>query len=202
MADSYFQPSFFQTKGEFDKDDFIWSIDGTGIEDAIRKGVLHAMEKTKSVFIDWVPPLILFSQYLHQRVISCISQECVKTMGKNAPIFYNNPEGNQKSFFSFGDYVYVVAKGDVKKQNTSPNTVISEQLGDKHIITISYLIDETRESVVSLSLEYKKGKNTIFSHPIPLSSNDVENNVSAIEPQMMKPKFKAGIVTKRKDETV
>lgn len=197
---SFFLPNLFHTKGDFNPLDFKESIAGTKFVESIKNGVLNGFSKAKSMHSDWDSSLTLFGQTLHECVLYCISQECYKNMGNNAPTFIPSPEGNQKSFFLFGNYVYIVAKGDVKKQHTRPNNVIYEQSGEKHIITISYLLDETRENIVSIKLEYRKGKSAIFSYPIPLSSIE-DMSTTAIEPQVKKPKFKAGIV-KKKNETV
>lgn len=201
MAESFFHPSLFPTKGDFDRDDFTKSIEGTGLIESIRNGIINAMADTKSVFMERTPSLILFGQFLHERVVFYISQECNQNMGVNSPIFSYNQEGNQKNYFSFADYIFIVAKGDVKKLDTRPNRVIAEQLGEKHVITVSYLLDASRDYIVSISLEYKKGNRTIFSYPISLSSVD-DNTITTIEPQVQKPKFKASIVNKEKNATV
>lgn len=186
-----FQPSLFPSqKGQFNPSDFERTIEGTRFEEALTIGLNEAMSKTKAFTSSFGSPLILFGQILHVCAFASIQQACMRLMGDNLPEFFNSQEGNQKSYFTYGDYIFIVEKADVKKQQTTPNRVIIEQQGDNHVISVSYLLDEMREEMVSVKLEYKIGSRTLYSRPLEMEGNTVMTESPVNEPEIKKLKFK------------
>lgn len=86
--------------------------------------------------------------------------------------------GNQKNFFSFGGYCFILKKEDATTNDTQINARIKHQEMDAHVISVEYSMSPMQDSILSLRLTYCLGTTSVFSYNITLSS---VNNFS-IEP--------------------
>lgn len=191
--DNFFHPSLFPSKKDFDSNKFLNAVKGTEFEKCIYQGVANAWGKTKEVFRNGDKSLILLGQYLHEEVFNFIRKACRTLMPNEDIIFYQAPEGNKKSFFTYKGYIFIIKKSDVVRGKTEPNLVIKEQLCDSHVITIEYVLDELRENITSTAFLYKKGNITIFSYVIPNNNIEIDKKYDIPDPSPFKPTFNNSI---------
>jgi len=89
--------------------------------------------------------------------------------------------GNQKNFFSFGKYFFILKKEDTTFNDTQINYKIQNQEMNAHVIIVEYTVSPMQDSIISLCLSYYMGNQSTFSYNIPLSSvSDISTETSEI----------------------
>lgn len=101
--------------------------------------------------------------------------------------------GNEKNFFSFDDYIFILKKEDAPTNNTQMSQKIQQQEMNAHVLSVEYVVGPFQDSIISLSLVYYLGGQSVFSYNIPLSSvanckseQTEEREVLAIKPKLSK----------------
>lgn len=203
MLKEYFLPTLFPEKGQFDPYDLKSKCMGTGLEESISNGMCEGLAKTNEVFANGDLSTRLHGQFLHETIFNCISSQA-NTLMQELPIFNSSLEGNRKCYFLFKGYVFILRKENVTPHETGPNLVISNQKADAHVITISYSLDQLRENIQSISLEYIEGKNTVWQYSIPTMENRINSdiNLDVPEKEHIKPRLKAGTKMKKSYESI
>lgn len=99
--------------------------------------------------------------------------------------------GNQKNYFSFGGYFFILKKEDVVPNDTQMNLKIQHQEMNAHVIVIEYAVSPLQDAIISLKLSYYTGNQSMFSYNISLSSvvNLSSESSEAIEVTPIKPKL-------------
>lgn len=104
--------------------------------------------------------------------------------------FTTSTTGNQRNFFTFDKYIFILHKEDASTNNTSIAGLIRNQTAPAHIITIEYAVSIMQDSIIALSLVYYIGKHSPFSMNIPLSPSveeigiDGTNEIVATKPRL------------------
>lgn len=89
--------------------------------------------------------------------------------------------GNQKNFFSFGSYFFILKKEGTIFNDTQINYKIQNQEMNAHVIIVEYTVSPMKDSIISLCLSYYMGNQSTFSYNIPLSSvSDISTETSKI----------------------
>ena len=99
-------------------------------------------------------------------------RECLSSFPTLEPLIevVQSKAGNQKNFFSFGNYFFILKKEDVTSNDTQINHKIQYQEMNAHVISVEYTVSPMQDSIISLCLTYYKGNQSIFTYNIPLSS--------------------------------
>ena len=203
MAQDFFIPSLFPVKGQFDPGDFQSKCLGIGLEESISLGMSEGLEKTNQVFSNGDLSTRLHGQFLHETIFNCICSHANSTM-QETPVFSTSLDGNKKWYFQLRGYVFILRKENVIPLDTSPNQVILNQEADAHVITINYSLDQLRESIQSISLQYIEGKSIIWQYSIPTMTGTHITNIIQDVPEEghKKPKIKPGAKTMKSHEAI
>lgn len=198
MVREYFIPSLFPQKQDFNPERFKASCLTSGLEKSIEAGVKEGLAKTNKmnmVFANGDLSLRLHGQILHEMIFNCIRSATNEFMPDENIEFVTSIEGNKKCYFMYKDYVFVLRREGVNLMETGPNQVIRDQIAENHIISVSYSLDISRESVQSLSLQYIEGQNTIWTHNISCNKcvPNLEDLIELPEKEHVKARLKAGI---------
>lgn len=189
-----FLPSLFSSKEEFNKDHLTALIANSCIDKHIASAVIVAFESVKDYRSKHVVPYALFAQMLHVATYNCIRNEISKHSYAQEVSFGPCVTGNERLFFTYGGYIFIIRKLDASTNQTKQTESILNQEADNHIITIGYTLDDLREKVAEIAFMYIKGKKTIFTHSIPLNSEpaltyqdfDNDQNVERVQPKIKK----------------
>lgn len=99
--------------------------------------------------------------------------------------------GNQKNYFSFGGYIFLLKKEDTTTNDTRMNFKIQHQEMNAHVISVEYALNPLQDAIISLRLSYYMGNQSMFSYNITLSSvvNLSSESSETIEVTPIKPKL-------------
>lgn len=191
-----FQPSLFGSKAEFDKDNFEFVIDKGDFCGHIANAIEKALSIVKEYRDENSVTSTLFAQMLHEQVYHCILDEFSKCDYAQDVKFGPCVTGNERLYFVYEGYAFIIRKLDASVNNTKQSKIILNQEADSHIITISYTLDDFRENITSTAFKYIKGNNAIYTHSISAKSQSIEplqDNADDQEFQKVQPKIKKGI---------
>lgn len=173
------QPSLFpKEKGDFDESHFMTLLTQyPQFEMWLKLGFVRAYEHLNQVGCSMSKRLR--STNLHEFAFNELrgSLDSFPTLDSLIEISQSK-SGNQKNFFSFGGYCFILKKEDTTTNDTQINAKIKHQEMDAHVISVEYSVSPMQDSILSLRLTYYLGTSSVFSYNITLSS---VNNVS-IEP--------------------
>lgn len=160
-------------------------------------------------FFDWLR-LSFTNAYNHLNAIDCTMSKRLRSSNLHEFVFNELTEtvqnfveiypkvsfttsyaGNEKNFFTFGDYIFMLKKEDVTPNKTKVSDGICHQEAQAHIITIEYVISPFHDAIVSLNLVYYKNNaaNCIVNIPLSPSVNVSEDSTEAPEIVPTKPKL-------------
>lgn len=191
-----FQPSLFGDKADFDAADLTKVIEDNNMDKIVADAVKIAFANVSDYRNTYGASYILFASLLHERIFSCIKDEFSKHEFAESMQFGECSSGNERQYFQFRGYTFIIKKYGASTNSTKQSDVILNQESGNHIITISYIIDELRESLTSISFMYIKGGITIFEYNMDSSNITIEqvpNNLHEAEIPKAKPRLKRGV---------
>lgn len=192
MNKSIISESLFPNeKGDFDWQEFqsILNCNPSLIE-WIKESCINAFISVNS--IDQTLSKRLWATNVHEFIFNelCESLPNFPEVAKKV-IISTSTSGNEKNFFCFEGYIFILKKEDVISNNTLINERLRNQEAPAHVITIEYAVNEIRDQLISLHLVYQKGKQAVYTKvvPIHLIENDVTQGEEIPEVTPVKPKL-------------
>ena len=186
------QYSMFPTESDFSSDLFKESVMTDQFEECLRMGVVDGLRKTKEKFSEGENSMSVIMHCLHEDVYNGIKIALKTQMPNEHFTFTTNVSGNERLFFEYCGYVFIIRLADSTNNNTKQEAKIKNQELSKHVITIVYSLDALRENLNSLSLQYIKGQSVTWHYSIPTKSIGkiltIEDSAVSIEAR--KPKLK------------
>ena len=91
--------------------------------------------------------------------------------GRLAVYFKGDISGNNRLFFSYDDYIFVLRKKGSNGNKSEIENVVNSQKADKHIIIIEYGVNSTWEAVSSISFQYIRNDISEMCLYIPLEDD-------------------------------
>ena len=172
-----FQPSLFGSKEDFNPQRFKACIDDRILEDIIARAFDSAMEEYNEIALNTSLTYRTLSTVLHEVVFRKI-KEISDTENVDGIKFSFNSAGNERWFFTYEGYAFIISKAGASKNDTKATDAINNQECGSHIISIVYSLSPFRDSVASLSFQYIKNGETLFRRPIrrQVTNNEVTLN--------------------------
>lgn len=169
MVKEMLQCRLFSVDRDFTSESFVESVlVGTNFEECVKNGVIAGLAKTREKFQSGENSLSVMSHCLHEDIYNCIRMELATHMQYDDFYFVPNISGNERLYFSYKGYVFIIKLADSTQNNTRQEQKIRRQEFDSHVISIVYALDKLRESIVSLSLQYIKGQDSLWTRNIPM----------------------------------
>lgn len=200
MAKELLQCRLFSIGRDFTSESFVESVlVGTKFEECIRNGVMEGFMRTREKFQSGDNSLSLMSHCLHEDIYNCIKNELATHMGYEDFYFVPNISGNERLYFSYKGYIFIIKLADSTQNKTHQEQKIRRQEFDSHVISIVYALDKLRESIVSLSLQYIKGQDSLWTRIIPIDYIDerlFDNEDASLEIVPQLPRLKSVAETK------
>lgn len=169
MAKELLQYRLFSMDRDFDSGLFVESVlVGTKFEECVRNGVVSGFVKTREKFQSGENSLSVMSHCLHEDVYNGIKNELVTHMGYEDFYFVPNISGNERLYFSYKGYIFIVKLSESTQNNTRQEQKIRRQEFEGHVISIVYALDKLRESIAYLSLQYIKDQSSQWTRIIPI----------------------------------
>ena len=188
----FLQYSMFDTENVFNPERFKETVLDDRFQDCLRIGVTQGLIKTKNKFNYGSNSMSVMSHCLHEDVYNEIVGELMIQMPSECFTFSSSVYGNERLFFEYKGYVFIVKLADKTQNKTKQESKIRNQELGCHVISIVYTLDAFRERINSLNLQYIKGQTVVWRHPISLDKDcivDIECN--EIEIVAQKPKLKS-----------
>lgn len=186
------QPSLFpKEKGDFDEGHFMTSIiQYPQFEVWLKLGFVRAYEHLNQVGCSMSKRLR--STNLHEFAFNELRDSLSSFPALESQVeISQSKSGNQKNFFSFGGYCFILKKEDASTNDTQINARIKFQEMDVHVVSVEYSVSPMQDSILSLRLSYYLGTRSVFSYNISLSSvNDIlteptkVDDVTPIKPKL------------------
>ena len=169
MAIEILQCRLFSVESDFNSDSFVKSvIEGTRFEECVRNGVMEGLQNTRVKFQGGENSLSVMSHCLHEDIYNCIKNELLEHMQHDDFHFIPNISGNERLYFSYKGYIFIIRLADSTQNKTRQEERIRKQECESHVISIVYSLDQLRESICSLSLQYIKGQDSLWTYIIPV----------------------------------
>lgn len=136
------------------------------------------------------------SDVLHDCVFAQIEQGAHSLPKEMKPVFYGDFSGNQKLFFDYNGYRYILRKAGAGTNDTKVNSAILNQELSMHVITIEYTVSPLWDAIITITFKYIKGDGVEFEYTIPtnLSASSIINDTPTTIPGDMTstytPRFK------------
>lgn len=186
------QPSLFpRDKGDFDSGHLMSLITSyPQFEAWLRLGFIRAYEHLNQ--IECPMSKRLRSTNLHEFAFNELTDSLNSFPSISSQIeVIQSKAGNQKNFFSFGGYLFILKKEDATTNSTQMNFKIQHQEMDAHVISVEYVVSPMQDSIISLKLVYYTGTQSVFSYDISLSSliNSSDESTEGVEVTPIKPKL-------------
>lgn len=198
MTREIIQYSMFPTEHDFNSEMFKTSVLSDKFEECLRIGVTTGLSRTQEKFQAGDNSMSVMSHCLHEDVYNAIKNELSTQMASDNFTFTSSLSGNERLFFEYQGYVFIVKLADSTQNNTKIESKIRNQELGRHVISIVYTLDAFRENINTLSLQYIKGQTIVWQHTIPVQNipifEDIENNEVEIIAQ--KPKLKRASLSK------
>ena len=195
----FLQYSMFDTENVFNPERFKETVLDDRFQDCLRIGVTQGLIKTKNKFNYGSNSMSVMSHCLHEDVYNAIKNELSAQMAADSFTFTSSISGNERLFFEYQGYVFIVKLADSTQNNTKQESKIRNQELGRHVISIVYTLDTFRENINTLSLQYIKGQTIVWQHTIPVQNipifEDIDNNEVEIVAQ--KPKLKRASLNKK-----
>ena len=199
MAREIIQYSMFPTEHDFNSETFKDTVLSDKFEECLRIGVTTGLSRTQEKFQAGDNSMSVMSHCLHEDVYNAIKNELSAQMAADSFTFTSNLSGNERLFFEYQGYVFIVKLADSTQNKTKQESKIRNQELGRHVISIVYTLDSFRENINTLSLQYIKGQTIVWQHTIPVQNipifEDIENNEVEIVAQ--KPKLKRASLNKK-----
>lgn len=101
--------------------------------------------------------------------------------------FVADYSGNKRLFFMHRNYVFVLHKDGASHNDTNVTKTIDNQNGDFHYITLTYLLNDFHNEILSLVLSYPG----VYTQVIPMAVSVAPKQMETVpEPEAIKPKLK------------
>ena len=198
MAREIIQYSMFPTEHDFNSETFKAAVLNSKFEECLRIGVMTGLSRTQEKFQAGDNSMSVMSHCLHEDVYNAIKNELSAQMAADSFTFTSSISGNERLFFEYQGYVFIVKLADSTQNNTKQESKIRNQELGRHVISIVYTLDTFRENINTLSLQYIKGQTIVWQHTIPVQNipifEDIDNNEVEIVAQ--KPKLKRANLNK------
>lgn len=187
-----FQLELFDAeKNAFDPQHFERMLAETKIEDCISDAVMEAFRKVQESDIYCNISLKTQSVNISEVAMNLLQEKLAE--GHGDIDFHFDAEGDLRSYFIAGDYIFILHKDDLPDNNTRQGRRIKNQQLDKHIITIIYKLNALRSDVAIVALHYWNGNCLIYQKvldtvkPCIITTNMEPDPVA---PKRAKPRFK------------
>jgi len=93
-----------------------------------------------------------------------------KLAEKHIDVYFRlDTEGDLRSYFILGDYMFILHKDALRDNNTRQGRRIQNQQLSKHVITIVYKLNTLRSDVSSISLQYWLGNSFVYTKELDIS---------------------------------
>ncbi len=196
------QLSLFEPKNAFNVDDFNSEVENTGLFESITQGILDAILTVSNCTSSMTLSLRVQGDVIQDIIVGSIENASLSNMVDDKLEVYTTLSGNEKSYIIFKNYWFVIRRKGVKLRDSKVNTTINTQTAENHIITIMYDLDESRENVNMIELQYIKNGCVTYSRSLPTSIdvNEIDNNIPQTEPEQIKPRLKPCLKKKKDDE--
>lgn len=174
MAIEMLQCRLFAAESDFSSESFVKSVlEGSEFEECVRNGVIYGLQKTQDKFLSGDNSLSVMSHCLHEDIYNCIRNEFAAHMQYEDFYFVPNISGNERLYFSYKGYIFIIKLADSTQNKTRQEEKIRKQELENHVISIVYSLDKFRESITSLSLQYIKGQDSLWTYIIPVGHKSV-----------------------------
>ena len=162
-----FQLNLFQDKEDFNPDDFEAKCINSLFIDIVRKAITDAV----SIVSDADLPIRkrVRSDAIHDVAFRNIDKLAAISEIYSDFIFFGDRSGNKREYFQYNNYYFIISNGNSNGTKSKISDRIENQEGEKHIITIEYVVNDVQDGLVSLSFQYKKNNNVLMSHYLPLT---------------------------------
>ena len=162
------QYSMFPTEHDFNSDKFKAAVLNGRFEACLRTGVTTGLSKTHEKFHEGVNSMSVMSHCLHEDIYNAIKNELATQMPLEHFTFASNVSGNERLFFEYQGYIFIVKLADSTQNRTKQETKIRNQELGCHVVSIVYTLDAFRENINTLSLQYIKGQTIVWQYSIPI----------------------------------
>ena len=190
MNKSIFQQSLFPLeKSDFSAVDFEKMLQSLGLVEYIRAGIYNGFREMQSVFSDGRKSARLRSDYIHESMFECVQSEIESSPVALDVRFSKNVTGNERLFFECGGYIFIFCLTGAGFNHTKQSEAIRAQRSDKHIITVAYTLDGLRENIQSISLQYRKSGQVLYSYSVPLNVDVLTCEHDTPEVKTVKPRL-------------
>lgn len=178
---------FSEEKGELTQESF---LDITKqLNNDVRRSLFNAFEKSQSLNVEYQLPRRVMSDIFHYLFFN----ELEKQITAEDVLFYGDSTGNEKVYFTKGEFAFVLCKQGVTLKDTSINSMIDNQSLNRHIIKIEYEISPTWDRIISSNMSYK-GSGIEYIHSISMVEKMEINNTNISEE--VTPKLKRTVAKK------
>ena len=174
MRNSNLQLSLFSSGWEFDKEAFERDVLTDTFKDCIRKGVLHGFNKSRDHCSVGNYTLRLNSSYMQESAFREIEEEFKHAMPDTDIRFIFTPSGSDRLFFTFNGYVFLLNKIDSSGNDNSQSDSIRMQRGQMPIMSILYRLDDLRENVAAIYIQFKRNGCVEYNYSLDMSSFEHE----------------------------
>lgn len=164
-----FQKTLFDEKGDFNPKEFNDKCINDTFIKCVRNGIKTAVEKVSSLNLQIM--LRVKSDALHDVAFSEIQNRVSCTELHDKIYFKGDISGNNRLFFSYDDYIFVLRKKGSNGNKSEIENVVNSQKADKHIIIIEYGVNSTWEAVSSISFQYIRNDISEMCLYIPLEDD-------------------------------
>ena len=192
MTKEIIQCSVFPAEHEFNSDKFKASVLTDKFEECLRIGVTTGLSKTQEKFREGLNSMSVISHCLHEDIYNAIKNELSAQMTSEHFVFTSNISGNERLFFEYQGYAFIIKLADSTRNRTKQEDKIRNQELGCHVISMVYTLDTFRENINTLSLQYIKGQTTLWKYSIPTQQivDVVEIESENKEIVAQKPRFK------------
>ena len=177
------QDSLFpDNKAAFDAETFANEQINDGFKDWITNAVLTGFSNLLRMCE--IQPLTrrAKSDVLHDSIFAQIEQGAHSLPEDMNPVFYGDFSGNQKQFFDYNGYRYILRKAGSGTNDTKVNSAILNQELSMHVITIEYTVSPLWDAINTITFKYIKGDGVEFEYTIPtnLAASNIISDTPAI----------------------
>lgn len=191
MLQEFMQNSLFPLETDFNPEHFKASVLDRKFECCLRAGVTSGFDKTQAKFKDGNNSMSVMSHCLHEDIYNAIQEELSLQLPSEHFVFSSNVYGNERLYFIYKDYIFIVKLADSTQNSTKQESKIRNQELDHHVISIVYTLNAFRDRISTLRLQLK-GKTIVWQHSIPVEYNvdNTDYNFDEVTIVPQKPKLK------------
>lgn len=189
-----FQQNLFEeSKGAFNPQHFERMLENTEIEECISEAILEACRTVQDSNIFCHLSLKTQSVSISEVAMNLIQEKLAE---RHIDVdFHFDKEGNVRSYFIIGGYIFILHKDELLDNNTKQGRRVMNQQLDKHIITIIYKLNELRSDVIKIALQYWQGNSFVYQKTLATGENNISimkviTEIEPVAPERIKLKFK------------